>query len=91
MPDTTTTNAPVGPPTWQRDPPSAEMRKPATIAQYKPDCGATPDEMANAIASGRATRPTVTPARRSATNASREYVLSSRTDFGSQSWFTNAR
>ena len=41
-------------------------RNPATTAQYSPACGGTPDEMANAIASGRATRPTVTPATRSA-------------------------
>ena len=31
MPETTTTKAPVGPPIWTRDPPSAEMMKPATI------------------------------------------------------------
>ena len=33
MPATTTTKAPVGPPIWNREPPSAEMRKPVTIAQ----------------------------------------------------------
>ena len=33
MPDTTTTKAPVGPPIWKRDPPSAEMMKPVMIAQ----------------------------------------------------------
>ena len=33
MPDTTTTNAPVGPPIWKRDPPIAEMRKPVMMAQ----------------------------------------------------------
>ena len=33
MPATTTTNAPVGPPIWVRDPPSAEIRNPATMAQ----------------------------------------------------------
>ena len=32
IPDTITTNAPVGPPIWTREPPSSEMRKPATIA-----------------------------------------------------------
>jgi len=31
--DTTTTNAPVGPPIWTREPPRVEMVKPATIAQ----------------------------------------------------------
>ncbi len=33
MPETTTTKAPVGPPIWTRDPPSAEIRNPVTIAQ----------------------------------------------------------
>jgi hypothetical protein len=33
MPATTTTKAPVGPPIWKRDPPSAEMRKPVMTAQ----------------------------------------------------------
>ena len=32
MPETTTTNAPVGPPICTREPPSAEMMKPAAIA-----------------------------------------------------------
>ena len=32
IPETITTNAPVGPPIWTREPPSSEMRKPATIA-----------------------------------------------------------
>ena len=31
MSATTTTKAPVGPPIWYREPPSAEIRKPATI------------------------------------------------------------
>lgn len=30
MPATMTTNAPVGPPIWRREPPSAEIRNPAT-------------------------------------------------------------
>ena len=33
MPATTTTKAPVGPPIWTRDPPSAEIVKPVTTAQ----------------------------------------------------------
>lgn len=33
MPATTTTNAPVGPPIWNFEPPSAEMMKPVTMAQ----------------------------------------------------------
>ena len=40
----------------------------ARIPQYNPDCGETPEAIANAIASGSATKPTVTPARRSAEN-----------------------
>ena len=63
-----TTKAPVGPPIWTREPPKAEMMKPATIAVYRPRSGVTPLAMAKAIASGRATMPTMTPACRSATN-----------------------
>jgi hypothetical protein len=33
IPDTTTTNAPVGPPICVFEPPSAEIRNPVTIAQ----------------------------------------------------------
>ena len=33
MPDTTTTNAPVGPPICTYEPPRAEITKPVTIAQ----------------------------------------------------------
>jgi hypothetical protein len=68
IPNPTTTNAPVGPPICVEEPPKAEIAKPATIAQYRPDCGGTPDAIAKAIAKGRATRPTVTPARRSDAN-----------------------
>jgi hypothetical protein len=32
IPYTMTTNAPVGPPIWTREPPKAEMMKPATMA-----------------------------------------------------------
>jgi hypothetical protein len=32
MPYTMTTKAPVGPPIWTRDPPSAEIRNPAISA-----------------------------------------------------------
>lgn len=68
MPKTITTNAPVGPPICVFDPPRAEITKPATIAQYRPASGGTPEAMAKAIARGRATRPTVTPDRTSAKN-----------------------
>ena len=70
-PATTTTNAPVGPPIWQREPPSAEIRKPVTIAHAMPDAGGSPDAIANAIASGSATKPTVMPARTSAASVPR--------------------
>ena len=36
IPDTITTNAPVGPPIWTRLPPRNEMRKPATAAVTRP-------------------------------------------------------
>ena len=65
MPATITTKAPVGPPICVREPPKAEITKPATTAVYRPACGVTPEAMPKAIASGKATRPTVTPARRS--------------------------
>ena len=65
MPDTTTTKAPVGPAIWTREPPSAEIVNPAMTAQYRPFCGGTPELIANAMASGNATSPTVTPATRS--------------------------
>src|SRR5207244_1355411 len=68
IPNTTTTNAPVGPPICVEDPPKAEIAKPATIAQYRPAWGGRPDAMAKAIAKGRATNPTVIPATRSDTN-----------------------
>jgi hypothetical protein len=65
MPATMTTKAPVGPPICVRDPPKAEMSPPATTAVYKPAGGGSPEEMANAMASGSATSPTVNPAIRS--------------------------
>ena len=64
-------NAPVGPPIWKREPPSAETRKPATTAVSRPLSGEAPLATASAIASGRATIATVSPA-----NASRRKVAS---------------
>ena len=55
-------NAPVGPPMLTRVPPSAEMMKPAMTAVKMPASGLTPEAMANAMASGSATMPTVMPA-----------------------------
>jgi hypothetical protein len=47
------------------------MRKPPMIAVYSPRSGVTPLAMANAIESGSATMPTMTPATRSAENCRR--------------------
>lgn len=62
MPATTTTNAPVGPPIAVSVPPSADVINPAMTAVYMPAWGGMPEAMANAIASGSATSPTVAPA-----------------------------
>ena len=43
-------------------PPSSAMRKPATMAVYRPCSGPTPDAMASAMDSGSATMATTTPA-----------------------------
>ena len=68
---TNTMKAPAGPPTWKRLPPSAEMRKPPTIAVKSPRSGPKPDAIAIAIESGKATMATVSPAVTSARNAAR--------------------
>ena len=60
--------APVGPPICTREPPSAEINKPATMAVQMPALGEAPEAMANAIASGRASTPTVMPDEMSATS-----------------------
>ena len=70
MPYSTTMKAPVGPPMQRRVPPTAEMMKPVMTAVTRPCSGATPLAIANAIASGMAMMPTVTPASRSARNFS---------------------
>ena len=61
----TTVIAPVGPETWKLDPPKTAATKPATIAVTRPAAAPTPDATPNANASGRATTPTVMPARMS--------------------------
>ncbi len=61
-PDRTAMNAPVGPAICTRVPPSSDTQRPATIAVYRPCSGRAPDAIANAIASGSATTPTITPA-----------------------------
>ena len=45
-----------------------KSRSPRRSRCTRPACGVTPEEMANAIASGRATSPTVMPATRSDNN-----------------------
>ena len=60
-----TANAPVGPPICTRLPPKTEIQKPATTAVKRPRSGLTPLAIANAIAKGRATMPTITPATKS--------------------------
>ncbi len=63
-------NAAVGPPIWTREPPSAEIRKPATIAVWSPLSGVVPEAIAIAMASGSATTATVRPATTSARKSS---------------------
>ena len=63
-----TINAPVGPPICTRLPPNSEMRKPAMMAVMMPFSGDTPEAMPKAMANGRATMPTMMPARRSDMN-----------------------
>ena len=65
-----TMNAPAGPPICTREPPSAEIRKPAMIAVKSPDSGLRPLAIAKAMASGSATTPTVSPAPRSSRKVS---------------------
>ncbi|CCZ15563.1 unknown [Prevotella sp. CAG:487] len=61
-----TMKAPVGPPICTLLPPAIEMMKPATMAVMMPFSGVTPEAMPKAMASGRATMPTITPAMTSA-------------------------
>ena len=66
MAATSTMKAPAGPPIWKRLPPSAETRKPPTMEVKSPRSGVTPDAMAIAMDSGKATMATVSPANASA-------------------------
>src|SRR5574343_48322 len=68
-----TMKAPAGPPICTDQPPRAEIRKPATMAVTRPASGLTPEAIAKAMASGRATTPTVTPAPRSARKRRRSW------------------
>jgi hypothetical protein len=60
------------------------MRNPAMIAVKSPRSGLTPLAIANAMASGSATIPTMIPALRSARNCSRVYPASVVTSFGTR-------
>ena len=77
-----TMNAPAGPPICTFDPPSTAIRKPATIAVIRPCSGLTPLAMPKAMASGRATMPTVTPAMTSLKKRARSYSRSASTSRG---------
>src|SRR5436190_11786919 len=77
-----TMNAPVGPPMATFVPPRAEIINPAMTAVKIPACGGAPEAMANAIASGRATRPTVKPAIKSAMKSWPEYFFKASRSFG---------
>ena len=57
--------APVGPEICRWDPPKTAARKPATIAVMSPCSAVRPELTPNPSAKGRATMPTVAPARRS--------------------------
>ena len=57
-----TMNAPAGPPICTRLPPKIEIKPPAMMAVKIPASGLSPLAIANAIAKGSATTPTVMPA-----------------------------
>ena len=62
MGTSTTVMAPVGPETWNREPPKIAATTPATTAVINPAVAPMPDETPNPSASGNATMPTVRPA-----------------------------
>ena len=59
-------SASAGPPICTCGPPGTEISSPAMIAVDRPCSGLTPEAIADAIASGSGTTPTVMPAPRSA-------------------------
>ena len=63
-----TMKAPAGPPICTELPPSIETSRPPMIAVHRPASGLRPEAIANAIASGSATMPTVKPAPASCAN-----------------------
>ena len=70
MPATIVANAAVGPAICTVLPPKKEIKKPATIAVYKPGSGPTPDASAKAIESGNAMIATMIPDTKSLKNCS---------------------
>lgn len=62
MMESTATKAPVGPDICVRVPPNIDVNNAATMAVYSPCSGRAPEAMAKAMANGRATMPTTTPA-----------------------------
>ena len=62
--------APVGPPICTVVPPKKAIIKPAIIAVVNPCSGPTPEAIAKAMASGKATIPTIIPAIKSEKNFS---------------------
>jgi hypothetical protein len=66
-----TIKAPAGPPICTAEPPSAEISAPAMMAVQMPASGLRPEAIANAMASGSATIPTVMPEPASLKNRSR--------------------
>src|SRR5262249_15030517 len=67
---------------WTREPPSAEIRMPATTTVTSPSPGLAPEAIAIAMASGSATIATVRPATRSAASSRPLYSLSVVMIFG---------
>ncbi|CAB4708954.1 unannotated protein [freshwater metagenome] len=61
----TTVIAPVGPLTWNREPPKIAAKNPATIAVMRPAPALMPVVIPKARASGSATTPTAIPANKS--------------------------
>src|SRR6185369_2444816 len=83
-----TMNAPVGPPMATRVPPNPEIRNPAMTAVKSPASGFTPEAIANAIASGNATIPTVMPDTRSAEKSLEVYPFKVSNNLGRNGIFS---
>lgn len=82
--ETSTMNAPAGPPICARLPPRRDTIAPPMMAAYSPRSGPTPDATAIAMDSGRATTATVTPAPTSARKSGQPYPSrSTAISFGS--------